>query len=263
MKSMPDRSLLDLVPLWGVFLATVAVISIALEVGYRLGDHRRRRFQREDKPPLGEMVAATLGLVAFLLAFTFGLAAARFDLRRTLVLDESNAIGTVYLRTGLIPEPARSEARKVLREYVDLRLEPLTYARLPERLAKSEALHARLWNQAVAAGEKGQGNAVAALFIQSVNDLIDLHAKCLALGIRNRIPAAMWGALYLVAFIGRAVLVYHAGLAGTGRSIAALAVVVTFSAVIVLITDLDRPQEGLLRVDQYALVSVRDSMAAP
>jgi hypothetical protein len=89
---MQDSSLLDPLPLWGVFLATVAVILISIDAGYRLGNYRRRRSQREDKSPLGEMVAATLGLVAFLLAFTFGLAASRFDLRRALLLDEANAI---------------------------------------------------------------------------------------------------------------------------------------------------------------------------
>ena len=47
------------------------------------------------------MVADTLAS----LAFTFGLAASRFDVRRGLVIDEANAIGTTLLRGGLLPEP--------------------------------------------------------------------------------------------------------------------------------------------------------------
>ena len=130
------------------------------------------------------------------------------------------------------------------------------------RLTKSEELQTRLWAQAAAAGEAGHGTAVVGLFIQSINDVIDPHAKRVVLGLRNRIPPPIWGSLYQVACVGMAAMGYHAGLAGTGRSIAALAVVVTFSAVIVLITDLDRPQEGLLKVDESALVSVRRSMSA-
>ena len=66
---------LDLLPIWGVFLATVAVVLLAVEGGFRLDQYRRRRSEQEDKPPVGEMVAATLALLAFMLAFTFGLAA--------------------------------------------------------------------------------------------------------------------------------------------------------------------------------------------
>ena len=53
---------------------------------------------------MGAMVRATLGLLAFILAFTFGLAAARFDTRRQVLLDEANAIGTTYLRAGMLPD---------------------------------------------------------------------------------------------------------------------------------------------------------------
>ena len=77
---------LDLLPIWGVFLATVAVVLLAVEGGFRLGQYRRRRSEQEDRPPVGEMVAATLALLAFMLAFTFGLAASRFDVRRGLYL---------------------------------------------------------------------------------------------------------------------------------------------------------------------------------
>ena len=78
---------LDFLPLWGVFLATVALILLAIEGGFRLGTYRRRRSEGEDKPPVGEMVAATLALLAFILAFTFGLAGSWFDMRRRLVVE--------------------------------------------------------------------------------------------------------------------------------------------------------------------------------
>ena len=85
---MPYGEPLDGIPLWGVFLATVAAVLFSIECGFRLGRFRRGRSELEDKPPVGEMVAATLALLAFMLAFTFGLAASRFDVRRGLVIDE-------------------------------------------------------------------------------------------------------------------------------------------------------------------------------
>ena len=253
---------LDLLPIWGVFLATVAVVLLAVEGGFRLGQYRRRRSEQEDRPPVGEMVAATLALLAFMLAFTFGLAASRFDVRRGLVIDEANAIGTTYLRAGLLPEPHRSDVRSLLREYVDVRLEAVQPGKLSRSIGRSEELHARLWAHAVAVGEKNPGSIVVGLFIASLNEVIDLHAKRLALGVRNRIPGTIWAALSFVAIIGTSVMGYHAGLAGSGRSLALLALVLAFSAVVTLIADLDRPQEGLLRVSQQTMIDLQKTLAA-
>ena len=254
---------LDLLPICGVFLATVAVVLLAVEGGFRLGQYRRRRSEQEDRPPVGEMVAATLALLAFMLAFTFGLAASRFDVRRGLVIDEANAIGTTYLRAGLLPEPHRSDVRSLLREYVEVRLEAVQPGKLSQSIDRSEELHARLWAHAVAVGEKNPGSIVVGLFIASLNEVIDLHAKRLALGVRNRIPGTIWAALYFVAIIGTSVMGYHAGLAGSGRSLALLALVLAFSAVVTLIADLDRPQKGLLRVSQQTMIDLQKTLAAP
>ena len=251
----------DRLPLWGVFLATVALIMVAIEAGYWLGNQRRRRARDEDKTPLGEMVAATLGLVAFLLAFTFGLAASRFDVRRGLILEEANAIGTAHLRTSLLPEPQQAESRKLLREYVALRSVDASDDRIAECVVRSEAIHGELWTQAVEASQAATSPVLVSLYIQSLNEMIDLHSKRITLGLRNRIPAAIWAALYFVSCLGLAVMGYHAGLAATGRSLAVLALVLTFSAVIVLIADLDRPQEGFLRVDQSAMISLRKTLS--
>jgi hypothetical protein len=260
---MHDAGPLDLLPIWGVFLATVAVVLLAVEGGFRLGRYRRRRSEQEDRPPVGEMVAATLALLAFLLAFTFGLAASRFEVRRGLVIEEANAIGTTSLRAGLLPEPHRSDVRSLLREYVDVRLEAVQPGKLSRSIGRSEELHARLWAQAVAVGEKNSGSIVVGLFVASLNDVIDLHAKRLALGVRNRIPGTIWTALSFVAIIGTSVMGYHAGLAGSGRSLALLALVLAFSAVVTLIADLDRPQEGLLRVSQQTMIDLQKTLAAP
>jgi hypothetical protein len=72
----------DLLPIWVVLLTTLGVVLLSIEGGYRLGTCRRRRSEQEDRPPVGEMVAAALALLGLLLAFTFGLAASRFDVRR-------------------------------------------------------------------------------------------------------------------------------------------------------------------------------------
>lgn len=98
--------------------ATVAIVLASLEAGYRLGVFRHRRSDSEKETPVGEVVAATLGLLAFLLAFTFGFAASRFESRKELVIQEANAVGTAWLRAGLLPAPESTESRNLYRDSV-------------------------------------------------------------------------------------------------------------------------------------------------
>ena len=255
-------TVLDLLPLWGLFLTIVVLVLAAIEGGYRLGSYRHRQSGREKEAPVGAMVGATLGLLAFMLAFTFGMAASRFDTRKQLVLDEANAIGTTYLRAAMLPE-RRDEIRTLLRSYVDARLEAVRPGQVAEEILRSEDIQGQLWSAATAIGLQHGDSIVVGLFVESLNEVIDLHAKRVTAGLRNRIPGTIWAALLTIATLSLAAMGYHAGLVGTIRSLAILVVAVTFSAVIALIADLDRPQEGTLTVSQQALIDVRQSMNPP
>jgi hypothetical protein len=253
-----DRTTLDYIPLWGLFAATIAVVVLSIEGGYRLGKYRRRRSDQEKDAPVGAIVASTLGLLAFMLAFTFGLAASRFDARRMVVLEESNAIGTAYLRAGLLPMPECARIRDLFREYVDVRLQAIKPESTDAAISKSSDLHRALWSQATAAAAKDPRSIVTGLFIQSLNEVIDLHSKRVLLAVRNRIPAMVWLVLYSIAIVSMSALGYQEGLSGSRRSLAVLALAFTFSAVMLLIADLDRPQEGLLRVSQRTMVELQE-----
>jgi hypothetical protein len=255
-------TILDVLPLWGLFLTIVLLVLAAIEVGYRLGSYRHRYAGREKEAPVGAMVGATLGLLAFMLAFTFGMAASRFDTRKQLVLDEANAIGTTYLRTAMLPEK-REEVRDLLRSYADARLEAVQPGRVAEAILKSENIQNQLWSAATTVGLQHPDSIVVGLFVTSLNEVIDLHAKRVNAALRNRIPGAIWMSLLAMALLSLAAMGYHAGLVGTIRSIAILVVALTFSAVIALIADLDRPSEGALIVSQQALIDVRQSMNPP
>lgn len=259
---MEGDGLLDALPLWGVFVVILLVVLLSVELGYRLGKYRRRRHEEEKEAPLGTMVGATLGLLAFILAFTFGLAAARFDARRQVLLDEANAIGTTYLRAGMLPERG-DEVRRLLRDYVTTRLEGVQPGKLAEGIRRSENIHQQVWTEAETIGQKNPNSILVGLFVQSLNEMIDLHAKRVQAAVRSRIPGAIWLCLFAVAALSLATMGYHAGLSGTRRSLATIAVAVTFSVVIEIIADLDRPHEGVLRVSQQALLDVQRSMNLP
>jgi hypothetical protein len=251
-------TVLDALPLWALFLVIVFVVLASIEGGFRLG-LRRGQSTREKDAPVGAMVGSTLGLLAFMLAFTFGMAASRFDIRKALVLDEANAIGTTYLRAAMLPQ-GRVEVEGLLRDYVDVRLAAVRSGTVIDGLRKSEELQGRLWTQAVAAGQQHPNSIVVGLFAESLNEVIDLHAKRVAAGLRNRIPGTIWVALFAITVVSLGAMGYHSGLASATRSLAVIAVAFAFSAVIALVIDLDRPQEGFLTVSQQPLIDVRQSM---
>ena len=90
-------------PLIGIFIGTFVLVLLAAEIGYRLGTIRQKGGTQEKEGTVGTMVGTTLGLLAFMLAFTFGLAADYYQNKRVVLLDESNAIGTTWLRARFSP----------------------------------------------------------------------------------------------------------------------------------------------------------------
>ena len=255
---MQTAQAIDYLPLWALFTATVLGCLFSVELGFRLGKYRRRRPDREQEEPVGTMVAATLGLLAFMLAFTFGMAESRFETRKQLVLDEANAIGTAYLRAELLSAPYNEEIRNLIRQYVDVRLEALRPGKVEQAIVKSESLQDELWSRTVFVAERDTRPMLVGLFIQSLNDVIDIHAKRVAAGLRDRIPAAIWTALYAVAGLSMGVLGYRTGLGGRRSVISTIVLAITFAAVMLLIADLDRPGGGVIKVSQMALVDVQN-----
>ena len=246
--------IINALPLWALGLITVAIVLLSVEVGWRLGNRNRQRAEKEKDAPIGAVVGAALGLLAFLLAFTFGMAATRYDTRRSVVLQESNAIGTTYLRADLLPEPRRTEVRSLLHEYAALRVGGAAAIMSPEGMAQTSALHDRLWAIAATVDRKIDPVMVG-LFIQSLNETIDLDAVRVA-ALRNQVPDIIWYSLYLLIILTMATMGYQFGLSGIHSWAVTILLALVFAVVILLIADLDRPQQGLLQVSQQALIDL-------
>jgi hypothetical protein len=251
---------LDFLPLWLLFAGTIGVVLLSLEAGDRVGRWRAALAEPEKESSVGAMVSASLGLLAFLLAFTFGFGATRFETRRTLLIDEANAIGTAWLRARALPEPERSQARAWLREYAEARLEGARTGRLEEAIRRSTELQAKLWESAASLPERGQGTLFVSIYLQSLNEVIDLHGTRLHEGVRVRIPPIIWATLYGITVLAMAGMSYQIGLAGRRRPLAQIPFAAAFAAVMLLIADLDRFAEGSIRVSQQPLVELIASM---
>lgn len=242
-------------------IAALIVVLVATELGFRLG---RRHQPDADEPTRAHIAAlqvALLGLLALILAFTFSIAVARFDARKDLVIEESNAIGTTYLRARLLVEPHRKEVVVLLREYVDEDLAFYAAGIDPSSLeavnAKIANLQERLWLVAILLSEQDPRSVPTGLFVQSLNNMIDLHAKRIK-ALENRLPDAVIYLVLIVAAVTIGLVGYGRGLAGrqnfVSDAIFAILVVIVFA----IILDLDRPRRGLITVSQSSLERVQE-----
>jgi len=115
-------SLLDSLSVPAIVFLFAASSLVGYEVGFRLGRWWQDRMPGEQEGPTGVLVGGLLGLMAFLLAVTMGMASDRFDNRRGLVVEEATAIGAAYLQADYLPQPSRDGLKEVLREYLPLRI---------------------------------------------------------------------------------------------------------------------------------------------
>jgi len=214
------------------------------------------RTSEKKEGPTAMIVGSLLTLMAFLLAVTMAMASDRFDTRRHIVLAEANAIGTLYLRAGYLPEPAASRLRELIRMYAPLRIATNELAEVREGITRSVEIHARLWSIAEALARSQPDSDVLALFIASLNEVIDLHLTRVTAGLFARVPETILVLLLVGSLLTLTMVGYNAGLGGRRSPLAAGMLSVTLGAVITLVVDLDRPRGGFLVVNQQPLLDL-------
>jgi hypothetical protein len=239
------------------------MLLLAGEGGFRLGARIDSSVEETTKSQITSLQGAILALFGLLLAFTFSMAVSRYDLRKQLVVEESTSIGTTYLRAQLLPEPYRTEISKLLRHYVDIRLEFFAVGANPERVAQvsdeTEKIQDKLWFQAVAAGTIDPHAETTALFLQSLNETIDLPTKRLA-ALQNRIPEVVIFLLFFGGMLAVGVVGYGHGLGARRNIFLMITFSVLIALVVLVIIDLDRPRRGLITVSQQSMHDLRESL---
>jgi len=243
---MTQFHLFEFLPLWGIFLLILFIVLFSAWLGIRIARSRKRHLKPdEDEGPIDAAVNATLGLLAFILAFTFGLTASRYDSRKQLFLDEVTAIETVAQRAELIPEPHRSQVRELLHNYVELRLDfPRDRAAVWDRIKQSEELQKQIWPHAAALANADLKNAdIVSLFVDSVNDMTNVQTRRVTIG-SSHIPSLVWFVLFGVTILSMLEVGYLFGKATRVNWLFLISLCLAFSAVMVLIADLDRSGAG-------------------
>ena len=248
-----------------VVLGMIALLAVAGELGYRRGA-RKSKSKESVRSLMSGTGGAMLGLLGLLLGFTLSMAVSRWDARRDVIVNEANAIGTLWLRAGLIEDSQRDDLRNTLRTYTDARiaLGGSRGDRVALRAARStsESLHGDIWSAVERASRADHSNAVMGSLINAANDVIDIHELRLA-SIENFLPAPLLLLLFAVAGVSIGFLAWAFGAANQGGRKAIVALGLLIGAVLLLIMDVNRPQRGRIEIGVESLQRLSETMTTP
>lgn len=246
----------------GLFLGML----LCLEIGRRLGIRKLARDPEGAMSGLGAVEGAVFALYGLLIAFTFSGAPARFDARRQLAAEETNAIGTAYLRLDLLAPGSQPALRELFRKYLDSRL--AAYHKLPDieaaktELSRSTEFQSEIWAKATEATRSPEAHPDAAkLLLPALNQMIDITTTR-TMAARSHPPRIVFTLLFVLALLCS--LLAGFGMAGSkqrsGLHILAFAAVTVITVYVIL--DIEYPRSGFIRLDAYdqALVELRESM---
>ncbi len=241
-----------------LFLIAVPALWLAARFGFWLG--KRHPLDDEVRQDFAILQAASLTLLGLIIAFSFSMAAGRYDQRKNLEEAEANAIGTEYLRADLLPAADAAKLRPLLKSYVDLRIayydvfDGSEAGPINKRTAK---LQAELW-AAVVGPAAATPTPVMALVVAGMNDVLNSQGYTQA-AWWNRIPASAWALMIAIA-LGCNVLVGF----GARSSLTAKRLLLIFPVFVAIafafIADIDAPRHGLIRVVPQNLMSLSSSL---
>lgn len=259
---------LDQIPLWMVLLGLVAGMVAFIEVGLKLGSNTKGKPVKAQTAQVRAIMGASLGLLAFMLAFSFSMAQQHYEARTQAYMLEISAIDSAYRGADLLGDAGRHAAQDLLQQFAKLRLDTTkavgdsNMVRVSEMIRESERLHDMLWSLAEASMENVDHKDAVGIFAQSVLAMIIAHDARLQAGLFNRISPVIWFTLLVMALLSMIVMGYQAGLTGTRSGIATWTLAFTFSLVMALVMDLDRPNQSLFSVDQQLMVKLHKRMTA-
>lgn len=244
------------------FLAVAAFLTV-IEVCFRLGRRHPLRSHDATKSHMGALQAALLLLLALLLGFNFAQAASRFDARKTLIQEEVNSIRTTWLRVQLLPAPYRAEFSDLLEQYVSARIDFMQAGSDDSMLEKANVeawgIERQLWTRTNAMVAQDSGGAPTSLFIQSLNDMINVNEKRHA-ALDNHVPEPVIHLLFTVALGALGFIGYGYGLTGQRRHASTAIFAILIAMVLTTILDLDRPRSGIIRVGEESMLRLRSDI---
>lgn len=263
----PARQLIGIAPSWGLAIGFLVAMIVACEAGFFM--HRRWAVSTVGGHETGEelhVLAAALGLLALMLAFTFSMAQGRYETRRDLIVDEADALVSSYLHAQLLDQPGRDEMGRELRRYADVRLTWFDIGADPTKEVAydraSEALHITLWETMLRATLAHRDTPTVGLISEPLSRLIAVQEQRRA-ARQARVPVEVIRALGIYSLITAFMVGYvMGGIRARNRIISTMLFVLVALSVTVTL-DLDSPTAGGIRLSSQPMVAARAVLDTP
>lgn len=257
---MKTNWLYDQSALWIVAVLMGAMI-LASELGYRSGRRWHTRTHDAGREVFVAIKVSLLGLLALLLAFTFGMAADRYAERQRLVTDEANLLNGVRLRSSLLPQPARARFDTLFDQFVDARLAFFdarrNLAAVEEAIDRTESLHHQMWTVAKEEALRVPVPAGAEALMRGLVDEWSLHRQRVH-AFENRVPDAVVLLLFGGTIVSMAAVGFAGGIANHRGTAGKLLLIIFLGGTIFVVLDLDRPRRGIFRISQEPVRHVKE-----
>ena len=241
-----------------LFVLSFFTLSIAVVIGalFRKG----RVLEKDLHENYRVILAATLTLLALIIGFSFSMATNRYDQRKNYEEAEANAIGTEYVRAGLLPATDAERLHVLLGKYLDQRI--LFYTtrdrqQLAQINASTAQLQMEMWS-IVENPARSKPTPTNALVASGMNDVLNSQGYTQA-AWWNRIPVAAWLLMATMAIFCSLLIGYGMQNIKTERILLPILPIVVCSA---FFPDIDSPRGGVIRVHPHNLVSLSESLPA-
>lgn len=244
-------------------LLICVITMVCLWASALLGGFVRLRKKRADDSDGGEygmVLSATLTLLGLLIGFSFSMAIGRYDQRKVLEEEEANAIGTEYVRAGLLPDAVRAKVQGQLVQYLDLRIKRFSAHAshdVHQLVADTARLQNDMWSQ-VEKAATANPTPVMATVVTGMNDVLNGQGYTQAARL-NRIPLPAWALMGLIALFSNFLIGFGSA---KRHNLMFLIVPLAISVSFLLIADIDSPQGGLIRVAPQNLILLAESLKA-
>ncbi len=224
-------------------------VALMMLATYRWGIYFKRKYLKKytESDGLGPIEGSMLGLLALILAFTFGMAGDKYNTRRSIIIDEANCISTAILRTDLYPDSIRSEFRSYFRDYLEARIsyynDGINEEAVDSMLALTQIHFNKIWKLAIREVIADNSERTTQI-IPALNEMNDITTKRDMARI-STIPESIWFLLFILTLSASFISGYGSK---TGKVDWVLVVgfVLMTAMTIFIILDLDRPRRGII-----------------
>ena len=241
----------------------IVAMLLAAELAYRVGRRWHAHTEDAGREVFVAIKVSLLGLLALLLAFAFGMAADRYAERQRLVMDEANGLHEAWLRSSLLPEPARPRFQQLFRQFVDARLAFFEARRnlvaVQEAMDRTETLHDQMWE--IVRDEALRNPLIPGVngLMQSLTEVWTRHRQRVH-AFENRVPDAVLLLLFGGSIISLAAVGFAGGIANHRGSVGRLLLALLLGGTSFVILDLDRPRRGLFKLSQEPMLHLKETL---